>query len=140
MTRKINIPEDTKELPLALVKQMLSLATSGFGLVAALAWNELVKEAINTYVKPYLPEGSKVISLLLKCDHRHHPCPHRHTSINKTTTVTGKESEKGCRKRSNELSLMELEIGRSGRAENALVDEDSINYRYLLKLVNLKLL
>ena len=65
MAKKIEVPNNTKELPLAVVKQMLSLATSGFGLVAALAWNELVKETLNTYIKPYLPEGSKVISLFI---------------------------------------------------------------------------
>lgn len=65
MATKIEVPQNPKDLPLALVKQMLSLATSGFGLVAALAWNELVKETINTFIKPYLPEGSKVISLAL---------------------------------------------------------------------------
>ena len=64
MPKKLEIPDKTKDLPLAVVKQMLSLATSGFALVAALAWNELVKETINTVVKPYLPEGSKIISLL----------------------------------------------------------------------------
>ncbi len=65
MAKKIEVPENTKELPAAIVKQMLSLATSGFGLVAALAWNDLVKETLNTYVKPYLPEGSKIISSLI---------------------------------------------------------------------------
>jgi hypothetical protein len=54
-----------KELPLAVIKQMLTLATSGFGLVAALAWNELVKSVIETYIKPYLPKASGVISLLI---------------------------------------------------------------------------
>jgi hypothetical protein len=65
MARKIEVPENPKDLPLAVVKQMLSLATSGFALVAALAWNELVKETISSYLKPYLPEGSKVISLFI---------------------------------------------------------------------------
>ena len=65
MAKQIEIPKNTKDLPLAIVKQMLSLATSGFGLVSALAWNEVVKEGINDYIKPYLPEGSKVISLFL---------------------------------------------------------------------------
>jgi hypothetical protein len=62
---KIASPKSTKELPLAIVTQMLALATSGFGLVAALAWNELVKAVIETYIKPYLPQGSAVISLLI---------------------------------------------------------------------------
>lgn len=65
VVKNLNVPKQTKELPLAVVKQMLSLATSGFGLVAALAWNEFVKETINTFVKPYLPESSKVISLFI---------------------------------------------------------------------------
>lgn len=44
---------------------MLALATSGFGLVAALAWNELIKEVVAEYIKPVVGEGSGVISLLI---------------------------------------------------------------------------
>jgi len=62
---KINPPQNSRELPKAIVKQMLALATSGFGLVAALAWNELIKELVTTTLKPHLPEGSAAISLLL---------------------------------------------------------------------------
>jgi len=65
MTKKIIPLKNAKELPLAIIKQMLVLATSGFGFVAALAWNEVIKETVNAYIKPYLPEGSIVISLLL---------------------------------------------------------------------------
>jgi F0F1-type ATP synthase membrane subunit a len=65
MAKPIKIPKDAKELPVAIVKQMLSLATSGFGLVAALAWNEFVKEGISKYIKPYLPEESGIISLFV---------------------------------------------------------------------------
>lgn len=54
-----------KELTLAVVSQMLALATSGFGLVAALAWNEVIKQFIEEYVKPYLGKGSGIISLLI---------------------------------------------------------------------------
>ena len=64
MAKKIEVPENTKDLPVAIVKQMLSLATSGFGLVAALSWNDVVKETLNTYIKPHLPEDSKVLSSL----------------------------------------------------------------------------
>ncbi len=63
MSRKIETPESLSDLPQAIIKQMLSLATSGFGLVAALAWNEVVKEAVDTYVKPYFPESYGLISL-----------------------------------------------------------------------------
>ena len=44
---------------------MLTLATSGFGLVAALAWNEVIKEAVQTYIKPYFAGVSGLISLLI---------------------------------------------------------------------------
>lgn len=62
---KINSPKSAKELPQAVVTQMLALATSGFGLVAALAWNEVVKETVNAYIRPWLPDGAGLISLLL---------------------------------------------------------------------------
>ncbi len=44
---------------------MLVLATSGFGLVAALAWNAAIQELVTTYLKPYLPRGGGFISLLV---------------------------------------------------------------------------
>lgn len=57
--------EKSKDLHIEVVRQMLTLATSGFGLVAALAWNNVVQEFINEYVKKWLPQGSGIISLLL---------------------------------------------------------------------------
>ncbi len=54
-----------KRLPLEVVTQMLTLATSGFGLVAALAWNSLIQEIVNNYVKRFLPAGSGVTSLFI---------------------------------------------------------------------------
>lgn len=54
-----------KKLHIELVKQMLTLATSGFGLVAALAWNSLIQEFVNSYVKKLLPNGSGILSLLI---------------------------------------------------------------------------
>lgn len=65
MAKKIELPEDAKDLPLAIVKQMITLSTAGFGLVAALAWNEVVKAGLDTYIKPYLPKDSQFLSLLL---------------------------------------------------------------------------
>lgn len=44
---------------------MLTLATSGFGLVAALAWNEVIKEVVSDYIKPVVGGNSGVISLLI---------------------------------------------------------------------------
>lgn len=54
-----------KKLHLAILKQMVTLSTSGFGLVAALAWNGVIQEFVNSYLKPYMPEGSTIISLLI---------------------------------------------------------------------------
>ena len=54
-----------EKLTLAVLKQMLTLATSGFGLVAALAWNSAIQDLVNTYIKPYMPQGSSLISLLI---------------------------------------------------------------------------
>ena len=55
----------TKAIPIQVVTQMLTLATSGFGLGAALAWNSLIQNVINVYVKKYLPSGSDAISQLI---------------------------------------------------------------------------
>ena len=57
--------EKDREIHLAVLKQMVKLSTSGFGLVAALAWNNLIQELVNSYIKPHLPQGSTIISLLL---------------------------------------------------------------------------
>lgn len=56
--------EEQNSLHVELVKQMLTLATSGFGLVAALAWNSLVQEFVANYIKKWLP-ASGLLSLLI---------------------------------------------------------------------------
>lgn len=56
---------EQKKLHIEIVRQMLTLATSGFGLVSALAWNSVIQEFVNDYVKKWLPNGSGIISLLL---------------------------------------------------------------------------
>jgi len=53
------------DLPIAIIKQMLLLATGGFSLVAALAWNEVIKNFIDPFVKPYVSEGSGFVALWL---------------------------------------------------------------------------
>lgn len=62
---KIITPQSAKELPKTIVKQMSSLATSGFGLVAALAWNNVIKETVDVYIKPVVGTNSGIISLLI---------------------------------------------------------------------------
>ncbi len=65
MAKKIEIPDSLENLPQTVIKQMLILATSGFGLVAALAWNEVIKEIVNQYIKPYFSKSSSLISLII---------------------------------------------------------------------------
>ncbi len=50
---------------LLVAKQMVVLATNGFGLVAALAWNNVIQELVNTYVKKWLPGDSGFLSLII---------------------------------------------------------------------------
>ena len=57
--------ESKKRLYAEVVKQMVTLSTSAFGLVAALAWNSVIQEFINVYVKKWLPGESGIISLLI---------------------------------------------------------------------------
>ena len=59
------LKQEQTQLSLAILKQMVTLATSGFGLVAALAWNNVIQELVNGYIKPYLPKGSSLFSLFL---------------------------------------------------------------------------
>lgn len=62
----IDMAEKTqKNLHTEVVRQMLTLATSGFGLVAALAWNNVIQEFVNEYIKKWLPGDSGLISLLI---------------------------------------------------------------------------
>ena len=49
--------QSRKRLHLAILKQMFTLATSGFGLVAALAWNNVIQEFVATRIKPFIPGG-----------------------------------------------------------------------------------
>jgi hypothetical protein len=55
----------SKKLHKEIIRQMLTLATSGFGLVAALAWNSLIQEIVNNYIKVYLPGDAGLISLII---------------------------------------------------------------------------
>lgn len=58
--------EEDKKLHTEVVRQMLTLATSGFGFVAALAWNNVVQEFVKTYIKRFIPGGdSGILSLLV---------------------------------------------------------------------------
>ncbi|MDO8269048.1 MAG: DUF5654 family protein [Candidatus Levybacteria bacterium] len=55
--------KENLKLTIEIVKQMLTLATAGFGLVAALAWNSLIQTFVEDYIKIWLPGGGKLTSL-----------------------------------------------------------------------------
>ena len=57
--------KDATEIKKQIATQMLTLATSGLGLVAALAWNEFIQEVVNEYIKPLVGGSSGIISLLI---------------------------------------------------------------------------
>lgn len=66
MTNLLNIFQNqTKSFRKQFTKQLLKLVTSAFGLVAALAWNEVIKQAVTTYIKPIAGESSGVIYLFI---------------------------------------------------------------------------
>ena len=52
----------TKDFQRELLKQMITLATAGFGLVAALAWNEAIQMVVREYIDKYLSIGSGIVS------------------------------------------------------------------------------
>ncbi|MFA6919208.1 MAG: DUF5654 family protein [Patescibacteria group bacterium] len=51
----------TKEYKLEVLQKMSDLATAGFGLVAALAWNDAIKGAFDKF----LPKGSGLLAQFL---------------------------------------------------------------------------
>lgn len=61
----MKIKEGLRNYQLEIVKQMIQLSTAAFGLIAALAWNELIKNLIDTYIKPILGTNSVIISQLI---------------------------------------------------------------------------
>lgn len=45
-----------------LIQQLITLSSSGFGLVAALAWNEAIQTFVKDYIQKYYPSQSGVMS------------------------------------------------------------------------------
>ena len=56
---------EAKNLQKEAFKQLLTLSTSAFGLVAALAWNEFITEFVETYIRPIVGTSSKLVSSLI---------------------------------------------------------------------------
>ena len=55
--------ESDQKFHVELARQMLTLATAAFGLVAALAWNTFIQEFVNTYIKKWFDVGGKLLSM-----------------------------------------------------------------------------
>ena len=47
-----------------LIKQLLTLSTSAFGLAAALAWNDTIQQAVKEFIEPRIP-NSGILSRLI---------------------------------------------------------------------------
>jgi len=64
MNKKKETKKQQKKITLAVVEKMLTLTTAGFGLVAALAWNNVIKAFVDEYVQPLVGGTSGIWSLL----------------------------------------------------------------------------
>ena len=56
------LKNSSKQFRRELLKQLITLSTAGFGLVAALAWNEAVQAFVKEYIETYLSVGSGILS------------------------------------------------------------------------------
>lgn len=57
--------KEQQKITQAVVEKMVSLSTAGFGLVAALAWNNVIKDLVDNYVQPLIGGTSGIWSLLI---------------------------------------------------------------------------
>ena len=48
-----------------LLEQLITLSSSGFGLVAALAWNQTIQTFVRDYIQKYYPNQSNVLTQLI---------------------------------------------------------------------------
>ena len=46
------------------LQQLITLSTSAFGLVAALAWNDTIQQTVKEFIEPRIP-GSGILSRLI---------------------------------------------------------------------------
>lgn len=54
--------KSNKSIRKELITQMVALSTAGFGLVAALAWNEAIQAFVKEYIDKYISAGSGIAS------------------------------------------------------------------------------
>lgn len=63
-SKKMTKAQEKKSFQAELIAQLVNLSTSGFGLAAALAWNNTIQEFVKKYIEPTIP-GSGLQSQLL---------------------------------------------------------------------------
>ena len=56
------VTEKERSFRRELLEQLITLSTSGFGLVAALAWNEAIQGFVQDYIQKYFPSEYGIIS------------------------------------------------------------------------------
>lgn len=61
MAKKTGEKQEERKFHQELIAQLLTLSTSGFGLVAALAWNETIQQVVQDFIEPRIP-GSGLLS------------------------------------------------------------------------------
>ncbi len=64
MPKKVSEQQEQKKFHHELIGQLVTLSSSGFGLVAALAWNETIQQIVKNFIEPRIP-GSGLISKLI---------------------------------------------------------------------------
>ncbi len=64
MAKQTSRAEKERSFHIELASQMLTLATSGFGLVAALAWNSAIQQIVKDFIEPRIP-GSGILSQVI---------------------------------------------------------------------------
>lgn len=64
MARKKKETVKERSFRAELLVQLVTLSSSGFGFVAALAWNEAIKQLLKDFIEPRIP-GSGLISQLI---------------------------------------------------------------------------
>ncbi len=61
MAKKKKETKEQREFHEEVVIQLVTLSTAGFGLVAALAWNQAIQAFVKEFITPRIP-GSGIIS------------------------------------------------------------------------------
>jgi hypothetical protein len=63
MSKEKETPKE-KAFHQELLNQLVKLSTAGFGVVAALAWNDTIQQIVKEYIEPRIP-GSGLFSRLI---------------------------------------------------------------------------